>query len=393
MAPLMTSLPDAPDGNRGASSPLPTALVAASRGDDASESDQHVRFRLLADAMPQLVWMADATGVVTYYNSRAAEYGGIHPASDVAWEWAPAVHPDDLTHTVDAWGTAVRTGVTYQCEHRVRMADGEYRWHLSRGVPMRDGEQVIQWFGTATDIHSVKTAEQELQTAARHKDEFLAVLAHELRNPLAPIRNALELLRGVDTDDSSRRLHSMLDRQVSHMVRLVDDLLEISRISRGELRLERRAVRLVDVLDAAVESVAPALQAGRQTFARSDIPTDLELHADAVRLSQAFGNLLHNAIKFTPASGRISLEVAAGPDHVTIVVADTGIGIRPESLEDIFGMFVQGPLEGHATRGGLGVGLALVRRVVELHGGTVEARSSGTGTGASFAVRLPRQMH
>jgi PAS domain S-box-containing protein len=370
--------------------PAVSAPVDARVSDAPAAAEGDVQFRLLADAMPQLVWMADARGDVTYYNSRASEYGGIRPTTDSAWEWAPAVHPDDRELTVEAWTAAVRSGDTYQCEHRVRMSDGEFRWHLSRGVPLRNGDRVVQWFGTATDIHSVKTAEQELQAAARNKDEFLAVLAHELRNPLAPIRNALELLRGLHDDDASGRLHAMLDRQLSHMVRLVDDLLEISRISRGDLRIEPRLLSLADVLDTAVESVTPALLAGRHSFQRTPVPASIQLSGDPVRLAQAFGNLLHNAIKFTPSGGRILLEVDVQPTYAEVRVEDTGIGIEPEALEDIFGMFVQVQPGENGIRSGLGVGLALVRRVVELHGGSVQASSGGVGAGARFVVRLPR---
>jgi signal transduction histidine kinase len=270
------------------------------------------------------------------------------------------------------------------------MVSGEFRWHLSRGVPLYEGDRIVQWFGTATDIHSVKTAEQELQTAARHKDEFLAVLAHELRNPLAPMRNALELVRGMHDDSGSTRLYGILDRQIAHMVRLVDDLLEVSRISRGALRLERASVSIEQMLDAAVESVGPQLSASGHVLERTMVPATVTVHGDAVRLAQAVGNLLHNAIKFTPAGGRLALHTSWNASEVAITVSDTGIGFDPQIRDEIFEMFVQGPPADRAIRSGLGVGLALVRRIVELHGGSVTADSVGRGQGSRFIMRLPR---
>lgn len=361
------------------------------------------RVRYLADALPQLVWMANADGVVEYYNSRAAEYAGIESTPAGSWEWRPGLHPDDLDRTVRAWTDAVRTGTTYQCEHRVRMADGSFRWHLSRGVPVLENGRVVQWFGTATDIEQVKRAEQELHEAARNKDEFLALVAHELRNPLAPICNSLELMRTAPLDPQVRRLHGILDRQVSQMVRLVDDLLEISRISRGELRLDLQPVVLVDVLDSAVEAMEAAIAGGAQRLHRCELPRSVIVDGDAVRLSQAFGNLLHNAVKFSPAGGAISLTCDWNADTVSVQVRDWGAGIAPHMLEPIFEMFVQGDPSGAAASGaaepigftkrggGLGIGLALVRRIVELHRGEVTASSEGIGRGSTFTVTLPRR--
>ena len=348
-------------------------------------------FHMLADAMPQLVWTANGAGVVDYYNTRAREYAGIAETPEGIWEWSPVVHPDDLDQTVATWSAAVANGTLYQCEHRVRMADGGYRWHLSRGVPVIVDGRVIKWFGTATDIHSLKVAEEALREASRNKDEFLAVLAHELRNPLAPIRNAIELMRDHPLDGTLRRLHGMLDRQVAQMARLVEDLLEISRISRGDIRLEVADLSLEAVLASAVETVSPSLRAGGPSLTLPASLTTVRLDGDAVRLSQAFSNLLSNAIKFTPRDGHIGVDVAVTDSHLQVTVADDGIGIAPDMLERVFDMFTQAQPDGSRSAGGLGIGLALVRRIVELHGGTVIARSEGMGFGSSFVVSLPRR--
>lgn len=355
---------------------------------DAPVAALDARFRYLADALPQLVWTASPTGVVEYYNSRSAEYAGIRQIDVGLWEWEAGVHPDDLELTTIAWLTAVRTGETYQCEHRVRMADGTFRWHLSRAVPILDNGRVVQWFGTATDIHSIKEAEAELQQASRNKDEFLALLAHELRNPLAPMRNALELLRGDTFDEQQRRLHAILDRQVSHMVRLVEDLLEISRISRGDLRLVWEDVDLRDCVAAALELAQPFVRAANHTLTVEQPDKPVRVHGDSVRLSQAVGNLLNNAAKFTPAGGTVSVRMDCDGPWVRLAVRDEGIGIEPELLARVFDMFTQGAAKGQPA-GGLGIGLALVRRIVELHGGRVAATSAGTGRGSAFEICLP----
>jgi PAS domain S-box-containing protein len=357
---------------------------------DNGQHEEQGHLQYLADAMPQLVWTADGDGQVDYYNSRAAEYGGIEQTAPGTWDWRPVVHPDDLTSTLDAWSSAVATGVPYQCEHRVRMADGSYRWHLSRGVPLVAQGRVVKWFGTATDIHSLKLAEQELRDAARHKDEFLAMLAHELRNPLAPIRNVVEWMRGQPLEAPMQRMHGILDRQVTQMARLIEDLLEISRISRGHIRLERRRVQLGPILDLATETITPMLHGSGHRIDRRTAADDVWLDADAVRLSQAFANLLSNAVKFTPAAGEIILESTISVSEVRVRVRDNGIGLDAPMLDRVFEMFTQVHPDSEHGAGGLGIGLALVRRIAVLHGGDVFAASEGLGTGSTFEMVLPR---
>jgi signal transduction histidine kinase len=241
----------------------------------------------------------------------------------------------------------------------------------------------------------LRSSEEELRAADRHKDEFLALLAHELRNPVAPIRNAAQILmlRGASDPELLWNVQ-VIDRQVRHLTRLIDDLLDLSRISRGRLELRRSRVTLTEVIDSALESSRPSIERHGHVLA-TELPTRaVHLDADLVRLSQVFMNLLNNSAKYTPDGGRIelvaTLEEASGePSAVTVRVRDTGIGIEPAKLPRLFEMFVQ--LDGPARRadGGLGIGLALVRHLVQLHGGTVEAHSEGPGRGSEFVVRLP----
>lgn len=231
---------------------------------------------------------------------------------------------------------------------------------------------------------------QRLRSADRHKDEFLAMLAHELRGPLAPIRNAVHLLRMADGNrQATERACALLERQVGQMVRLVDDLLDISRIGGGKLELRRRRIEMAAVAQRVVETVRPLVERSGHHLALTLPPEPLRLEADPDRLTQVFVNLIQNAVKYTPQGGRIEFTAARDGDHGIVTVEDTGIGIPAEKLPRIFDLFVQldGPEE--RRQGGLGLGLTLVKRLVEMHGGTVEARSEGAGKGSAFVVRLP----
>ena len=242
----------------------------------------------------------------------------------------------------------------------------------------------------ARDISERRRAEQALQEADRRKDEFLATLAHELRNPLAPLRNALEVLRlrGEDHDTRDRML-GMMERQVAHTVRLVDDLLEVSRITRGNIQLHPEQVALDELVHQAVETVAPLVEQGRHELLL-DLPSEpLALWADRVRLTQVLANLLNNACKYTDAGGRLHLRARRDGDWVELVLSDNGIGIPPDMLERVFELFTQVDRTLGRSQGGLGIGLALVKRLVEMHGGQVRADSDGLGRGSRFTLRLP----
>ncbi len=231
---------------------------------------------------------------------------------------------------------------------------------------------------------------QALRDADRRKDEFLATLAHELRNPLAPIRNALQILKMPRVDAATvERSRDMMERQVHHLVRLVDDLLDVSRVMRGKIELRKERVELATVVARAVETVQPLVDAqGHELSVR--LPTEsLLLDADPVRLAQVVGNLLTNAAKYTEPNGRIWLTAEREGDEAVLRVRDNGIGIAPDMLPHIFELFVQVDHASTKAQGGLGIGLTLVKNLVEMHNGTVEARSDGLGQGSEFVVRLP----
>jgi CheY-like chemotaxis protein/nitrogen-specific signal transduction histidine kinase len=251
------------------------------------------------------------------------------------------------------------------------------------GVAQARGVAVIE------DVTERRHAEEDLHEADRRKDEFLAVLAHELRNPLAPIRNSLHILRASgSTDAGIARVVGMMERQVQHMVRLVDDLLEVSRISRGKIELKRDRADLLAILTSAVETSRPLIDASRHRLTL-DLPEgELAMDADVVRLCQVFSNLLNNAAKYTAPGGEISVHAEAAGGVATVRVKDNGEGIPAPMLGRVFNMFTQ-INTGTRAQGGLGIGLTLARTLVHLHGGTIEARSDGAGTGCEVVVTLP----
>jgi CheY-like chemotaxis protein len=239
------------------------------------------------------------------------------------------------------------------------------------------------------DITEQKHAEEDLREADRRKDEFLATLAHELRNPLAPIRNSLHIFRMAGIQDPAvQRVTEMMERQVAHMVRMVDDLLEVSRISRGKIELRKEQVELASVLRNAMETSLPLVERGKHKLT-IDVPDEpLMLDADPVRLAQVFANLLNNSAKYTPAGGEIAVTVRVDGGMAVVCVKDNGEGIPRQMLQRVFNMFTQ-VNTGMRAQGGLGIGLTLAKTLVHLHGGSIDAASPGTGKGCEFTVRLP----
>jgi signal transduction histidine kinase/CheY-like chemotaxis protein len=291
----------------------------------------------------------------------------------------------------EAW-TAGREAVSeWQAEHRLRRRDGQWRWFLTRAVPQLDANgRVLRWFGTTTDIEEARRSAQALREADRQKDEFLATLAHELRNPLAPIRTAVHLLSMPAAPESARaRAVQIVGRQVSHMARLLDDLIDVARITQRRLVLKPERVRVQAVVDSALEVAAPLAQAKNHQLAARVHEPELQVQADPVRLAQVLSNLLNNAAKYTDPGGSIVLEVQREGGWLCFSVTDTGIGMTPEALDKVFAMFAQEQSALDRSEGGLGIGLALAKGLVELHGGTISAQSEGPGRGSRFVVRLP----
>lgn len=531
--------------------------------------DNERRQRFIMDSMPQKIFTAKPNGDVEYFNPQWMKFCGLSFEQIRDWGWTQFVHPDDIEENVRLWRHSVATGELFQAEHRFRRADGEYRWHMSRAVPMHDAEgRIIMWIGSNTDIHDVKEAQkravkyseqmrrladvatrintahdvasvmrivteearnlvgshqsvtsfttgehweqainvvslsdkygswrnydtkpdgsgiyslacrmnepmrmtqaeleshpawkgfgaeagkhppmrgwlaaplvgrdgrnigliqlsdkyegeftqddeailvqmaqmvsvavenarlvEDLQDASRRKDEFLATLAHELRNPLAPLRNMLEVMKRTDGNrEPVQQAHDMMDRQLVHMVRLIDDLLDVSRVSRvsrGKLELRRERIELAPVVNQAVESCRGLIGCAGHEVSIA-LPTEpVYLYADPVRLTQIFDNLINNACKYTEPGGRIRLTAECRDGEVAVKIKDTGIGIPPDKLGGIFEMFAQVDHSLERLQGGLGIGLTLVKQLVEMHDGRVTAHSDGPGRGSEFVVCLP----
>ncbi len=377
---------------------IPSADVADPHGGGDSLRASEERLRLALDAASEVVWDWNVRADEIYQGARWAELRGYSPETTPTRmpQLASFIHPDDLPvlerEVSSAIGGATDT-ITF--EHRVRAASGEWRWMLARArVVERDAAGAgIRSVGTCADITAQKQAEAALREVDRRREQFLAVLSHELRNPLAAARNALFVMdrsaAGSAEADSAR---AIVDRQIAQLTRLVEDLLDANRITRAKIRLQLARVDLVELARRSVEE-------NRFAFAAKGIELRVELpgapvwvECDATRIVQVLGNLLQNAAKFT-ARGHTLLTVgvdAARPEAV-VRVRDTGIGIAPELQGRLFRPFEQGDGTLDRSEAGLGLGLALVKGLVELHGGAVEARSDGPGKGAELIVRLPAQ--
>lgn len=308
------------------------------------------------------------------------------------WPMEEYVHPDELERGREAIDKAIREKSVFELEHRVLRADGSYGWTYSRAVPRLDASgEIFEWIGAATDITLRKHAEERLKEGERRKDEFLAMLAHELRNPLAPISSAAELLRLAPLERNRvQQTSEIIIRQIRHMTSLIDDLMDVSRVSRGLVKLERMPLDVRQIVGEAVEQLMPLIQARRHHLRLHLAPSTTLVHGDRKRLVQVIANLLNNAAKYTPEGGEIEVEAEARNDHVVVNVIDNGVGMAPDLVACVFDLFSQAEVTSDRTSGGLGLGLALVKNLVELHGGTVKSESEGPGKGSKFTVCLPR---
>ncbi len=355
--------------------------------------ESEARFRALADNIAQLAWMADERGHIFWYNRRWLDYTGTTFEELQISRWQKVHHPDHAERVSAKINRCIKTGEALEDTFPLRGADGQYRWFFSQAIPIRDESgQVTRWFGTHTDITEQREAAQALEAADKRKNEFLAMLAHELRNPLAPVHYAVEILRNAGPqEDVQAKARDMIDRQVAHMARLIDDLLDVSRITRGKIELRTEHCDLVGIVRKTVNEYRLSLEAVDLRLSCWTPDEPLWIDGDPTRLIQAIGNLLHNASKFTEPGGhvKVTLERDAATTLAVIRIEDNGIGIEEEMLSQLFEPFSQADQTLDRSKGGLGLGLSLVKGLVELHGGGVEASSGGVGQGSCFTLRLP----
>lgn len=392
---------------------------------EAALRQSEERYRYLAESIPQLVWTANGEGKLLDVNQRWSTYTGLSLEQAQTEGWQAIIHPDDIPILSQQWAAAQQNGSHYQAEGRMQRSDGGYRWHLHQAIPLQnDRGEIIKWFGTATDIENQKQLEQqrdrilqqeqaareEAEAANRIKDEFLAVLSHELRSPLNPILGWTKLLQTRQfSEQEMKRALETIERNVKLQAQLIEDLLDVSRILRGKMALNVSPVDLTTTTQAAIETVRLAAEAKGITLHTSISNDHVQVMGDSVRLQQIVWNLVSNAVKFTPNGGEVSIRLSLVPGQssleenkglmtndqpptpqcVQIQVKDTGKGIRPEFLPHLFEYFRQEDSTTTRRFGGLGLGLAIVRYLTEMHGGTVKAESLGEGSGATFTVCLP----
>lgn len=349
------------------------------------------RLRFMAESMPQKIFTAKPDGAIDYFNQQWMEFTGLSFEQIEGWGWQQFIHPDEVGETLRRWKHSVATGEYYEQEHRFRQHDGTFRWHLSRAHPMRDADgTILMWIGSNTDIDEARRTLEELARASRAKDDFFATLSHELRTPLTPV---LMTAAALETDPTlSRDLRDqlgMMRRNIELEARLIDDLLDLTRINSGKLRIAPIATDIHQLLEEAREIVA---NDGVQKDIRFVFNLNAARHhaiGDPARLQQVFWNIFKNAFKFTPAGGCVTVTTRNDPGGKLIVnVTDTGIGMRAETLPEIFTAFEQGEISFQHRFGGLGLGLAISRAIVELHGGEIHATSAGVGQGSAFSLTL-----
>jgi PAS domain S-box-containing protein len=364
------------------------------------EAEERLRLAQQVARVGTFEWDIES-GVNTWTPELEALYGlprGGFPETETAWE--DLVHPDDRAEAVRRVDEAFETGQPTEAEWRVVWPDGSVHWLTGRWKVLKDpAGEPRRMTGINMDIterkrsEELRASEAALREADRQKNQFLAVLSHELRNPLAPIRNSLYLMqRAAPGSQQARHAQAVIERQTGHMARLIDDLLDVTRITRGKIRLQRQRLDLNDLAQRAIED-------HRTLFLRSGVRLavlpapggNVWIDGDRTRLAQVVGNLLQNAAKFTPHGGETIVSVRADPAarQATLVIRDTGAGIEPELLPRLFRTFTQGDATLDRSKGGLGLGLALVKGLVEMHGGSVSAASGGSGEGATFTIHLP----
>ena len=363
--------------------------------------------RLALDAAELGTWHMEPATDAIHTDARFRAIFGMTDEHKDYVQLLAVIHPDDLPAVQEAVAAATRAEnpIPYAIEYRVVHPDGSVRWVMAKGRfsngDTRSSMQVSSFDGTVADVTERKQGEEErerlvarLQEQDQRKDEFLAMLAHELRNPLAPISAAADLLRLTGADAARvKQTSEIISRQVNHMTALVDDLLDVSRVTRGLIKLEKTNLDVKSIVSGAVEQVRPLIEARRHHLSLHMPPETALVVGDAKRLIQVVVNLLNNAAKYTPEGGKISITLEADADQIALRVADNGIGMEPDVLSRAFELFAQAERASDRSQGGLGIGLAVVDGLVKLHGGKIRAHSAGLGLGSEFTLWLPRLEH
>ena len=372
---------------------VPYAVVRTERDiTDKLRRESELRFRSMADDIPTLLRIEDATGQAEFLNRAWLAFTGESAADALlATGWFRYIHPDDVGGYVKGMAEARKNRTRFEGDMRLRRHDGAYRWMRTTAVAREsDGGQSEGYVSVSVDIEERKRAEHTVARESERKDEFLAMLAHELRNPLFPVANATAVIEQCNPQDPKIGWAThVIARQTEQLARLVDDLMDVARIRSGKVTLTREPIEVKVLVERARDLCQPLLERRKQRLTVT-MPTETPyVEGDLVRLTQVLGNLLNNASKYSDQGSEIGLTVTNSPTEVAFTVTDHGAGISPEMLPHVFDLFAQEDKTLDRAQGGLGIGLSLVDRLVRAHGGSVEARSPGRGGGSEFIVRLP----
>ncbi len=368
--------------------------------EEDSHQESERRFRFLADKAPVLIWMSDASMGFDYLNKSWLDFTGHSLEQELGDKWLQAIHEEDRANCWETYSSSFQERLAFTMDYRLRRYDGAYRWVLNTGVPRFTQTGFFYgYIGSCVDITERKHWEEDQQRALsaleeidRKKDQFLAVLSHELRNPLAPILNALHLLHdGAVTDPGAKDAVGVIERQVQMLANIVDDLLDVFRIAHQKLTLRKEPLNIADVVRTSVQDHRIAMEAPRLNV-RMEMPREpVWILADRTRIAQILSNVFNNTAKFTNPGDSVFVRVAQDPTtaQAVISVRDTGVGVAPEMLPRMFETFTQADQSFDRNKGGLGLGLALVKGLVELHGGQVALDSPGLGKGTTITLRFP----
>lgn len=366
--------------------PTPTYSVPLEAGQHTGSDN----FRHLAEALPEIVWTSNPDGALDFMSSQWGHFSGLEESDPDYLNWSLRIHPDHVEGVYERWEHSLKTGEIYEHEFQVKSACGDYFWFWGRAIPvLGKNQEILKWYGVTMNIDQQKKMEFRLREIASQKDTFLAMLGHELRNPLAAITTGYELLSNEKTNDQQRSItFELLGKQIRHLTRLVDDTLDVSRLSSGKLRLSRSPVELNKLIQDGIELNRPDTLSKEITLECRLHPEKIWVSGDEVRLTQCLTNLLDNAIKFTAPGGSIHISTSLRGTTARIEVADSGVGMTPEEICRIFEPFEQGLGAQQLSTAGLGLGLAVIQKLINLHGGKITARSLGKGYGTTFALTI-----
>jgi PAS domain S-box-containing protein len=379
--------------------------IERKRAEEALRASEE-KFRILADTAPVMIWVSGGDKLRTFFNKQWLDFTGRSMEEELGAGWTEGIHPEDYDRCLETYVTSFDKRDPFEMEYRLWRYDGEYRWLLDHGIPrFSSGGDFLGYVGSCIDIAERKQAEAEREQLAREqvarvaaeaanrsKDEFLAMVSHELRSPLNAIIGYTRMLRASPAgSEEAVKATAVIERSAKAQLQIVEDLLDSARIIEGKLRIEPGPVDLVPVVEAALDTARSAAEAKGVMLAADFGPLPEQVLGDPTRLQQIVWNLLTNAVKFTPEGGCVELRMEGDADSVRITVSDTGKGIDPDFLPFVFDHFRQADPSSARRHGGLGLGLSLVKHLVELHGGTITAASEGKGRGAAFTVTLPRR--